>query len=79
MDSHPGYWTSEAFVARLSATASVATPDGATDASFKNAQAIIGKAADPARPVPKLYLPTSATGRPVRIKRKDLGKPRPDA
>jgi hypothetical protein len=79
MDSHPGFWTSLAFVAHLSATASVATPDGTAEASFMNDQAVLGKTADHARPMPKQYLPTATRGRPVQIKRKGPGKRRPDA
>jgi len=75
MDSHQGCWTSQAFVAKLSATASVATPDGAAEASFENAQAVNGKTADPARPMPNQDLPPGVKGRPFQIKRKDLGKP----
>jgi len=42
MGSHPGYWTSQAFVVQLSATVSVSTADGTAEASFRNAQAVIG-------------------------------------
>lgn len=52
MDSNRGYWTSQAFVAHLSATVSVATADGDAEASFTNAQALSGKIANPVRPPP---------------------------
>src|SRR6266849_6767153 len=51
MDSHEGFWTSEAFVALLSATAHVVTGDGAAGASLDNYQALIGQHADPVRPI----------------------------
>jgi hypothetical protein len=57
MDSNQGYWTSQAFVAHLSATVTVATPDGTGQASFENAQALSGKIADPPRPMPDHYRP----------------------
>jgi hypothetical protein len=79
MDSHPAFWTSLAFVAHLSATVSVATPNGTAEASFTNDQAVIGKSADHVRPMPTQYLPTAARGRPVQIKSKVPGKRRPDA
>jgi hypothetical protein len=52
MDSNQGYWTTQAFVAHLSATVSVATPDGSAEASFENAQALSGPIANPVRPPP---------------------------
>jgi hypothetical protein len=52
MDSNQGYWTTQAFVAHLSATVSVATPDGSAEASFENAQALSGPIANPERPPP---------------------------
>jgi hypothetical protein len=80
MDSNPGYWTSQAFVARLSATARVATSDGAAEANFKNAQAVTGQAADPVRPMPQGHLPAAlkARSRPVQIKRTRPRNPRRD-
>jgi hypothetical protein len=56
-DSNQGYWTSQAFVAYLSVTVTVATPDGTGKASFENAQALSGKVADPPRPMPDNYRP----------------------
>jgi hypothetical protein len=53
MDSHPGWWTSDAFVGRLSATAHVVTSEGAGEGRFENAQALAGQAADPVRPMPQ--------------------------
>src|SRR5437879_2764962 len=79
MDSHPGFWTSLAFVAHLSATVSVATPDGTAEASFTNDQAVVGKTADHVRPMPGRQLPTGAKGRPIQIKGKGPGKPRQDS
>jgi hypothetical protein len=57
MDSNQGHWTSQAFVAYLSATVTVATPDGTSQASFENAQTLSGKIADPPRPMPDQYRP----------------------
>lgn len=79
MDSHPGFWTSLAFVAHLSARVYVATPDGTAEASFTNDQAVAGKTAEHVRPMPKQHLPTAARGRPIQIKSKGPGNPHPDA
>ena len=82
MDTNPGYWTSQAYVARLSATVHVATSDGAAAASFKNAQAVTGLATDVARPMPvHPGLPAALRGRwrPVEIKGKRPAKHQRDA
>jgi hypothetical protein len=69
MDDTPEYWTSQAFVARLSAAARVETEDGAASSSFKNVQAVAGKLADPVRPMPSRYAKDQASGgRTVEIK-----------
>ena len=76
MDSNRGYSTSQAYVASLSATAHVVTSDGSADASFENAQAVTGMAADVTRPMPRNPLPAALKGRwrPVEIKGKRPGR-----
>jgi hypothetical protein len=80
VDGNPGYWTSQVFVARLSATAHVATSDGAAEANFKNAQSLTGQTADPPRPMPRDHLPAAlkARWRPVEIKGTRPRNPRRD-
>ena len=81
MDSNPGFWTSQAFVARLSATAHVATSEGAAEATFKNAQAVTGQVADTVRPMPQHHVPSTLKGgqRPFQIKGRPPAKPQRDA
>jgi len=81
MDSNPDYWTSQAYVARLSATVHVATFDGIADASSKNAHAITGQAADISRPMPEHPHVPALRGRwrPVEIKGTRPAKPQRDS
>jgi len=71
MDSHDGFWTSQAFVATLSAAATVVTGDGEATASFDNYQAVMGQPADPVRPIPERYQPIRSSDAPFQIKGKD--------
>lgn len=69
MDSHPEYWTSQAYMVELAVRSSIVTKEGEAQGSFENVQSVIGQVAAEQRPMPPYPMPSNLRGQPIDVRR----------